>query len=243
MKIKLINDEMELKNFISLLPELKDEESYYLTLLSRVKYHKGGNIIPNKYGVKRFMSNKPNLINKIKELQLEGNYYYNNSDEEIPEDSLCLYINLNPRSNSLATKELTLELVREAYEGHNIRKKRSSNPLVSKCMNLLSTSISRTIHLGFDFDTDESTNKKELLGDLRCKLSYIINDDSYYIVETKGGFHLVIIPSKINNKLTKTKSWYNKIISINKLDVKGDMLLPIPGCYQGGFIPKVIRNE
>ncbi len=57
------------------------------------------------------------------------------------------------------------------------------------------------------------------------------------ILETRGGYHVLIKLSLIPDDIKKT--WYNKLASL--ADVVGDTLIPIPGTFQGGFMPRFIR--
>jgi hypothetical protein len=49
---------------------------------------------------------------------------------------------------------------------------------------------------------------------------------------------LLVDYEKIDKEFTKT--WYNAISKIEGVDVRGDNLLPVVGCYQGGFIPHFV---
>ena len=80
----------------------------------------------------------------------------------------------------------------------------------------------------FDFDFVEVNVVKEALKGQ-------INEDALTYVKTRGGFHLLIDYNKIH--FNYRKGWYNVVSKIEGVDVSGDGLLPVVGCYQGGFIP------
>ena len=89
-------------------------------------------------------------------------------------------------------------------------------------------SCSRKIYFDTDFDNVDLN--------ITLKSVYeIINKDCIKILHTKGGFHLLIELEQIDKKYEKT--WYNDITSLKGCDVKGDNMIPVVGCYQGGFVP------
>jgi hypothetical protein len=66
----------------------------------------------------------------------------------------------------------------------------------------------------------------------------VINKDCLHILQTRGGFHVLAELKKIELKYKNT--WYNNITKLNKIDVKGNNFIPIPGCTQDGFVPRFI---
>jgi hypothetical protein len=54
-------------------------------------------------------------------------------------------------------------------------------------------------------------------------------------VKTHGGFHLLVELGKLDKFFEKL--WYKNLTSIAGCDVRGDNLLPVLGCTQGGFVP------
>lgn len=216
---KIILDEHELNKFVNWLPELNANEVYYLTLISRKKY--GGPV--SNIQVKNFTAHKNNIISKIKQLQCEvGSYTFRGVP--IPPESLALYIMPNPRNLELSIKKSLIDFINIITKSYN-----NENPT-----NLILSNIQKSkgsnYFVDFDFDNID-------IESIQSKLSDVINLDCVSIVKTKSGFHLLVALQKISSEYKKT--WYNNIKALSGSDKSGDQLLPIPGCTQGNFIPKI----
>lgn len=224
MNYQIIKDEQSLRQFIEWLPELNGDETYYLSLLARNKYNK--NLPKDKIQLKRVTSNKEMMFSKIKQMECQlGSYQYKGLP--IPEDTICLYITPNPRSQTKAAKKLVknlLDLVLSDYNGYNIQ---------AEALSAIQISPSRTVYMDFDFDNIE-------IEDIKPLLRGIINEDAVTFVKTYGGFHLLVEVEKIAKEYFKT--YYNSIVKLPCCDVRGDNMLPVPGCSQGNKIPQLIKN-
>jgi hypothetical protein len=84
-----------------------------------------------------------------------------------------------------------------------------------------------------DFDFDYVTYDY-----LIDELKDIINEDSYNILETRGGHHVLVEMIKIEGEFRK--NWYNNITKIKGCDISGDNLIPVVGCTQGNFVPHFV---
>ncbi|MCK9415765.1 hypothetical protein M0Q97_03790 [Candidatus Dojkabacteria bacterium] len=221
MNYKIILDETKLKDFIDWLPDLKNDECYYLTLFSRKKYC--NTLSGDKQCLKRLTTNKEYMFDKIKQLECEIGCYKQNGNP-IPQEALALYITINPRSYVKATVNVLkkfIDIILQEYNDYN------PHQLV---LSEIQTAKSKTIFYDIDFDNvqfdiikDEIINKN------------IINPDCLYVLHTRGGFHLLVEIEKISNEFKK--SWYKNITNLSGIDVTNSDLMPIPGCHQGGFTP------
>lgn len=239
-KYKIITEKEKLLSFIDWLPELKYDETYYLCLFSRSKYSKGViHISSDKQQLTRKTSNKEFMFEKIQQMEVEVGTYYQRHNP-IPQESLALYINPNPRSLHKAAIESLkkfADLVTKPYSGYNPHQEVLSEIQKSK---------SRTVYFDIDFDNVTIEDTLPL-----CE--NIINKDSIHIVKTRGGFHFLIEIDKIDKKYMKT--WYNNIIKLPGIDIKdkrtinenneeefeANGMIPVIGTYQGGFTPEFIN--
>lgn len=230
MNYKIIHDQLELEKFIDWLPDLKTNEIFYGCLFARKKYCKDLIHSSDKTQLNRFTFKKINFIEKIKQLECEvGSYKLKGCD--VPQESLVLYVNPNPRCQKKATfasiKEL-LNLVERNAENYNLHQEVMSN---------IQRSRGTTHFADFDFDLED----KSLIGEIVEEIKTFVNEDCLTFVETRGGIHALISTSKVRYEFNKT--WYRNISKMSGMDKDnhGDQLLPVPGCIQGGFVPKFLE--
>ena len=164
------------------------------------------------------------MFQKIKQLEVPYGSYMQ-KDTIIPQETIALYITPNPRSYEKATKTSLIKfanLITGEYTGWNPHQ---------EVMSEIQKSQSRKIYFDLDFDGID-------IETLKPKIEQMINPDSLTYLQTRGGFHLLVELSKVDTKFTRT--WYNKLTSLEGCDIKGDTMIPVPGTLQGNFMPHFV---
>lgn len=229
MNYEIIKDEKLLIDFIDWLPDLEPYEKYYLCLFARSKYLKdenGINLLPHiksdKSQLKRFVSDKERMFQKIKQLEI-GVGWYKQKESSVPQESLALYITPSPRNMSKATVNTMIKLA-QSIRDQNI----NINPH-QEAMSEIQKAKSRTCWIDFDIDKLEV----DLIGNVMDLIPLYINMDATKILKTRGGYHLLVDPNKVEQKYKS--SFYKDLLQF--ADQAGDNMIPVPGCVQGNFIP------
>lgn len=220
---KIILDEDELDRFIDFLPELQENEGYYVSLFARKKYHPSAQ--HDKSNLKRFSAKSKTLLKrKLKQFELEDGSFHNRNGLPVHNDALAAYVAINPRCYKKAQKLLLKSVVDVIFDQTNYKDPSSLG------MTCFHKSKSRTVYVDFDFDDVEYDINN---------FDKIINKDAYRILKTRGGFHLLVDPTKVDSTFKKT--WHKNIKNLAGCDVAGDSLIPIAGCSQGGYIPRLVK--
>lgn len=227
---KVIADEEQLQQFIDWLPDLADNEKYYACLFARKKYSTDPRLTNDKSQLRRFTTTKDRLLEKIRQLEIPVGYWKLKGGIEAPQDALALYISLNPRCMKRATEMMG----KKCWDLINSK----NYNLHAEAMSCIQKSKSRTCYV--DFDIDDKTIDMD-----QAWLDQTIGQQSYSILETRGGFHLLVQPERASNfrrQEYNDQNWYQLIQKKYPVDQSGDQLLPVPGTFQGGFVPQFIKQ-
>lgn len=228
MNYQIITNEENLLEFIDWLPELKDNEQYYLSLFARKKYCPELIRSNDKTQLKRFTSTKKRMLDKIRQLELPiGRWRL--KDTPAPQESLVLYILPNPRCMVKATKMM-------GKHCWDLDRSKNFN-LVAEALSCVQKSKSRTCFVDFDVDTKE-VNLAVLERIFPQMEKYV------HILETRGGYHILVKPNHATYYRKENEmslNWYQNMQSAFAVDQSGDQMIPVPGCIQGGFTPKFIN--
>jgi len=228
---KTITDYDELTKFIEWLPELQQGECFYYSLIAREKYLRGtgiGTFNSDKHQPARFVTNKERLVTKLKQTECPLGSY-NVKGLNVPQEALASYITVNPRSHVKAAKYALKRLADVVADGEQ-------NPNVyQESLTALHKSVGRKLFTDIDFDISSESEYKAIFQESKK----IINPDAVTIIFTRGGFHALIRLDMIEQKYVK--SWYQEVSKLPGVDIKGDVLTPIPGTYQGGYTPRMFE--
>src|SRR6187549_3403171 len=191
MNYHIIKDIKLLKEFIAWLPELTSTEKFYCCLFARSKYLKdenGVNKLPHiktdKAQLKRFVSDKERLFQKIKQLEIEKGWYFQ-KEHVIPQECLALYITVNPRDMYKASINTLVKLAQCV---------RDDNVLLNPHQEALSEiqkTKSRTVYVDFDIDSEGEAFKVDV-----AEAKTYINPEACTWLKTRGGVHLLVDTSK-----------------------------------------------
>jgi hypothetical protein len=223
MKYQIIYSEEKVQEFLDLLPEETEDEIYYLSLFARKKYSPELIWSNDKTQLKRLTSKKKDIIKKIKQLEIDYGLYDLNG-RIAPQESLVVYINPNPRSQLKAARVLMRKLtdiICDNSKGFNVHQ---------EALSALQKSKSKGYFIDFDIDLPKETFDPSIV-------YTFINKEAVTLIETRGGYHVLIEVKKIEDKYKKT--FYQQLKNFS--DVEGDCFIPIPGTIQGGFEVKIIK--
>lgn len=231
MNYTVIQHKNAFLSFIDWLPVLQEGECYYVSLMARNKYLPNRKDLPARAHIKRFDArDKTRLYEKVAQLEVEQGryvYYTSGGPVSIPQESLALYITPNPRSYEKAAKQAAINLVNlitSPYNGYNPH---------SEVMSEIQKACSRKIYFDLDYDGTK-------WADFKAKVAGKINLDSLQVLVTRGGFHVLVELAKVEERYRKY--WYQTLSAVAGCDVRGDNLIPVPGCVQGDFIPCLALN-
>lgn len=226
MNYEVIADIEELQRFVEWLPTEKEDEVYYVCLMARSKYATkpvvGWNTKSDEKQLARFLTTKDRLIEKLMKLEVEEGVYMRRG-EAIPQETLAAYITTNPRNMRKGSIDLMHTLVDSMAQGTHL------NPVETALTAVHKARGTRYV-TDFDFDGDDSKPSD---------LMQYINPSAVTIVSTRGGFHALVRPDLVHHDFKNT--WHKNISAMPGVDGTGDKMLPIPGTFQGGAIPRISR--
>lgn len=206
--MNLIKDITEFNKFIEILPELQNDEVYFISLSSRQKYLTKEERIEYSLGQTemfgREIAQSKDKLYSYTMKKLESNLYCKTTRNEksIPEKSLVVYCNINPSSMIKAYFQFQKEMNRQISEItiglQNNKQPNYSfvNIQIRELMNCIQKSTGTKHYIDIDCDTKEE-NVLNYFRETFMK-DYI----KFYIIETKGGYHFLIkkdtLPEKYN---------------------------------------------
>jgi hypothetical protein len=229
MNYTLVRAEEKLREFIEFLPDLKENESYFIILIARKKWNKDA-AIPSALKLRReTVANKNKIIHTIKNWEVaKGNYQYDGVT--IEEENLGVYIAYNPKNQLKACYTLIekcLDKIKTNYQGINVKSIANDAIQISK---------GTKNFMDIDVDIKENENYEDIMAFIKETLG---NSIKLTFIKTSGGFHCLIPTENLGG------TWYKKIKEHpfqSELNIMSDDLMPLVGCRQGSFIPYVLEK-
>lgn len=142
-------------------------------------------------------------------------------------------MSINPKNLELAQKKMAIELFNSCIDSERVNIK-------SLMYTLIHNSSKNKRFTDFDFDFNYDQDKQELFLKTITELKKVINIEAFNILVTKNGLHVLVEHDKV--KIEYKKSWYIKLGALENCDVRGDNLIPVAGCTQGGFSPYLLKS-
>lgn len=236
----MIEDAEQFGRFIEWLPELQQDEVYFLSLSARNKYLTEEERVTFGLGRTEMFSrftahDKPGIQYVMQKLKASLLYRRTRSGNEIPTKALVTYMNVNPCSMIDAYVEFKGQIdniMREMLVAHNHGKNGPSfEPwwkLERHLMNCVQRSKARRLIVDIDIDTHDPL----IQGELCVFLSS--HNIEHRLIKTQGGYHVLIKKETIGktnifSKIQELDARCEKEVVINK-----NGMVPVPGTLQAG---------
>ena len=212
------------------LPKTSEEERTYFCLFGRRKYASDPATMPwlrDQSQLKRGVARHEDLMNKVAQLEVPlGTYIC--KGRAVPQECIVLYLHANPRSLWRATAG-GIKMLADVVV-HNNKDCNVHQAMLSE----LQRSKSRTIVVEFDIDMGDEAKDMDKLRD---KLSVVLTATAGKcdVLRTRGGMHVFVRPQELEGT-SREKTWHRELQMLS--DQHGDLMMSVPGCVQGGIVPR-----
>jgi len=243
----LINP-LELEKFFNLvLPDLTQEEVYFLSLSARNKYLTEEEREIYSCGRTEMFERKiirehdwMKFLRTIKKYECSDGAYTGRTGLTLPEKCLILYININPcnmvRAYKLFQDEMNeniLNLITKSGSGLDFFKH-----MDRLMMNAIQKSKGTRHYIDIDIDAKDITNTEfwEAIKGIAGKFKE--NGLKFFVIKTKGGVHFLLKRRTINFNYTLVIKEYNhpeESNPIKEIKRNNNDMIPLPGTSQAGY--------
>jgi len=229
---QIIFDEPALTEYIDKALPGVPIDRYYFVLLARPKYDETKRVKHTGQSIKRGFATKDMLLQKLRQLEMRKDSVLTKG-EQIPGECLAIYLMPSPRDVLKASVSL-MGLMAEKM-GTRILDPNFAVPDPVKLARdaLHSSRTKASAVVTFDFDVDKGAVPKSNMDELLD-----IASEASTVIETRGGYHVQVQPDLIRDSNKNT--WHRRFQALLP-EQNGDLLSPVPGCCQGGFVPKVLK--
>lgn len=237
---QIVKCERTLKQYLAILPRLKEGEVFFGSLQSRNKYSEA-KITDSQ--LSKFTATHKTIYNKIKKLEVGDDLYIDlKTEQPIEKNAMTLFLNMNPRNLELANLKTASEINKSVIQKYHHPNSRIPNPVTLAYANIQTTKgTQHIIDVDIDVDDKMALGYKDLLKILHEQVGLIFIRS---IIETRGGYHVQVNELRLPEAIRKR--WFmnlkNVLSEINgiKFDYQTDSLTPVAGCVQGDYVPRII---
>lgn len=245
----LIQDRNELDKFVNLLPDLINEEVYFLSCSARNKYldeqeRKEYKLQRTEMFSREVARDKEGIYKALRKMEVSLQYRKTGNGKDIPSKCLVVYMNINPSSMMKAyidfQKRINVEVeqIIMSFKNGNQPNYERMLRLPQQLNNSIQVSQSRKYFIDIDIDLYDVKYKNMLIDIIK----EFVGDNAFLeklnFISTKSGLHLLIkkedIPFKYN-----LMSLVERIRSFNPVkeaEFNKNNMCPMPGSLQAGHL-------
>jgi len=258
--MNLIQDEKQFNNFVdNILPDLKNDEVYFISLSARNKYltdeERDTYALGRTEMFSRQIAKSKEQLKEytMKKLGMSLLYKTTKNGLQIPEKALVVYININPSSMlkayQLFQEKMNKEMNTIINALRNNKEPNYDRTLIQK--RLLMNCVQKSSGEKHYIDIDCDTKKPEVVESLTASLSN--SKIEFHVIETQGGFHFLIKKDTIptNKKLKHLNIQKFNLMRIiqaardvdgegNEIAINGNVMVPVPGSCQANFLVRMV---
>lgn len=246
----MIVDKKQFDKYVEMLPDLKKDEVYFVSLSARNKYLTQEERDEFSLGRTEMFSreiarDKEGLYYAMKKLRASLQYRRTNNGKEIPEKAIVVYGNINPSSMLKAYQIFVQEMNHEVGEITSalMNGKEPNFTAILRSNRFLMNSIqkarSRKLLIDIDIDFLKEGSRIDTLDLLKVYLKE--NKVYYWMIETYSGYHIVIdkltVPNKLYSFIGAMRDTDN---TIKEIEFNKNEMIPIPGTLQAGKLIEFI---
>jgi hypothetical protein len=229
MNYKLINDREEFEKFLAAMPDLGPNESYFVLMVARKKWNPVEGI-PSAVKLRRKSVKKEGIFRLVSQWETALGTYTTKEGLAIPLENLGVYMGYNTKSHYKACLELIRKSADAMYEeSQDINVESMASDAIQKAEGTKN-------FVDIDVDVVEGESREEIIDFIKGIVRPAM------IVNTSGGFHYLVRKSDLH---LAPKNWHPLVRSHkfkSDINLMGKDLIPIPGCTQGGKVPRVLWN-